>query len=212
MFGIGLVFFAIGYAGLGLTTDAVAAWLLIGVYGVFTGCTDGVGKAWISSLVGSELQASAQGVFQGASGFAVLAAGLWAGFLWGADGTLPLLISGIVGGVFAVVLLGERLPDGDGTSTASSANGGAPDAGDRVAALRRALGDSGGRRAIADGQLRLAAAVRQSGSARKSFPASGIGRRSGRDGRSAGPGRARSRRRLHGGGAVVTSSSTAVAS
>ena len=105
VFGIGLVFFAVGYTGLALTTNVVAAWLLIGVYGLFTGCTDGVGKAWISSLVGSDSQASAQGMFQGASGFAVLAAGLWAGFLWGSDGRLPLLISGVAGGVFAVVLL-----------------------------------------------------------------------------------------------------------
>ena len=127
VFGVGLVFFAIGYTGLGLTTDAVAAWLLIGVYGVYTGCTDGVGKAWISSLVGSELQASAQGVFQGVSGFAVLAAGLWAGFLWGADGRLPLLVSGIVGAVFAVGLLviGLRAYR-TAVSTASSAKGGAP--------------------------------------------------------------------------------------
>jgi MFS family permease len=126
--GIGLVFFAIGYLGLGLTTDAVAAWLLIGVYGLFTGCTDGVGKAWISSLVGADLQAGAQGLFQGASGFAVLAAGLWAGFLWGADGRLPLLISGVVGGVFALGLLAISVYDRTGTSssTSSSANGGAP--------------------------------------------------------------------------------------
>jgi hypothetical protein len=75
------------------------------VYGLFTACYDGVGKAWISTLVGDELQSSAQGVFQGLSGFAVLAAGLWAGFLWGADGRVPLLISGSVGAVFAVVLL-----------------------------------------------------------------------------------------------------------
>ena len=130
VFGIGLVFFAIGYTGLGLTTDAVTAWLLIGVYGLFTGCTDGVGKAWISSLVGSDLQASAQGVFQGASGFAVLAAGLWAGFLWGADGRMPLVVSGVVGGVFAIALLvgAMRGQKGEGTdsSTSSSANGGAP--------------------------------------------------------------------------------------
>jgi MFS family permease len=128
VFGLGLAFFAIGYTGLGLTADTVAAWLLIGVYGVFTGCTDGVGKAWISSLIPSELQGSAQGVFQGASGFAVLAAGLWAGFLWGADGRLPLLISGIAGGVFALGLLvvGLRYRTGTATSTASSAKGGAP--------------------------------------------------------------------------------------
>jgi MFS family permease len=128
VFGIGLVFFAIGYVGLGLTTDTVAAWLLIGVYGLFTGCTDGVGKAWISSLARADQQASAQGVFQGASGFAVLAAGLWAGFLWGADGRLPLLISGIAGGVFAVALLAAAVYDRTGrvTSTSSSANGGSP--------------------------------------------------------------------------------------
>ena len=128
VFGVGLVFFAIGYTGLGLTTDTTTAWLLIGAYGLFTACTDGVGKAWISSLVGSELQASAQGVFQGASGFAVLAAGLWAGFLWGADGHLPLLISGIVGGVFAVALLTVVIygRTGTATSTSSSTKGGAP--------------------------------------------------------------------------------------
>lgn len=126
--GIGLVFFAIGYVGLGLTTDAVVAWLLIGVYGLFTGCTDGVGKAWISSLVGADLQAGAQGLFQGASGFAVLVAGLWAGFLWGADGRLPLLISGVVGAVFALGLLASSVYDRTGTSssTSSSAKGGAP--------------------------------------------------------------------------------------
>jgi MFS family permease len=128
VFGVGLVFFAIGYTGLGLTTDTTAAWLLIGAYGLFTGCTDGVGKAWISSLVGSEIQGSAQGLFQGASGFAVLAAGLWAGFLWGADGHLPLLISGIVGGVFAVALLTAAIygRTGTATSTSSSAKGGSP--------------------------------------------------------------------------------------
>jgi MFS family permease len=109
LFGLGLAFFAVGYTGLGLTTDLVTAWLLIGAYGVFTGCTDGVGKAWISGLVGPEHQASAQGVFQGATGLAVLVAGLWAGFLWGSNGQLPLLISGITGGVFAVALTGAAI-------------------------------------------------------------------------------------------------------
>lgn len=104
VFAAGLAFFAVGYIGLGLTTDPVLAWLLIAVYGVFTGCTDGVGKAWISTLVDRDVQASAQGLFQGASGLAVLVAGVWAGLLWGADGTVPLLVSGVAGGVFAVVL------------------------------------------------------------------------------------------------------------
>ena len=107
VFGIGLVFFAIGYIGLGLTRNHAVAWLLIGVYGVFTACTDGVGKAWISSLVGSDRQSTAQGVFQGGSGLAIFVAGVWAGLLWGADGRLPLLVSGTVGAFFALALLGR---------------------------------------------------------------------------------------------------------
>lgn len=114
LFGLGLTFFAIGYVGLGLTTEMVTAWLLIGAYGVFTGCTDGVGKAWISGLVGQEYQASAQGVFQGGTGLGVLVAGLWAGLLWGSNGQLPLLISGLVGGAFAVLLMGGQLVRGVG--------------------------------------------------------------------------------------------------
>ncbi len=107
VFGFGLVFFAVGYLGLGLTTDPVAAWVLIGVYGLFAACTDGVGKAWVSALAGSDRQATAQGVFQGGSGFAILVAGVWAGLAWGDDGHLPLLISGTVGGCFAAALLGR---------------------------------------------------------------------------------------------------------
>lgn len=107
VFGLGLLFFAIGYIGLGLTEDHVIAWVLIGVYGLFTACTDGVGKAWVSSLAGSARQSTAQGVFQGGSGLAILFAGVWAGLLWGADGHLPLLISGTVGACFAAALLGR---------------------------------------------------------------------------------------------------------
>jgi MFS family permease len=123
VFGIGLTFFAVGYIGLGLTTDTAVAWVLIAVYGLFTGCTDGVAKAWISSLVGPDLQGSAQGVFQGASGFAILVAGIWAGLLWGTDGRLPLLVSGVVGAVFAVLLLvvAPRYRLGTTTSTSSRA-------------------------------------------------------------------------------------------
>jgi hypothetical protein len=38
-----------------------------------------------------------------------MAAGLWAEFLWEADGRLPLVISGIAGGVFAVALIAITL-------------------------------------------------------------------------------------------------------
>jgi MFS family permease len=101
VFGFGLLAFAVTYTGLGLTRGHVVAWLLLAAYGVFTAATDGVGKAWISSLVDAHSQGRAQGVFQALTGGAVLLAGLWAGFAWGTDGRWPLVVSGVIALVLA---------------------------------------------------------------------------------------------------------------
>jgi MFS family permease len=105
VFAVGLLVFATAYAGLGLTENHVAAWLLIGGYGAYTGLTDGVGKAWVSGLLPASSQGTGQGIFQGVLGGGVLAAGLWAGFAWDGDGHLPLVLSGAVAGVIGVTLL-----------------------------------------------------------------------------------------------------------
>jgi len=105
VFGGGLVCFAAAYLGLALTTDHATAWMWITVYGLFTAATDGVGKAWISGLAGDALQGTAQGIFQGLSGLAVAAAGVWAGLLWGSDGRVPLALSGSGAVVLAGIVL-----------------------------------------------------------------------------------------------------------
>ena len=106
VYGVGLLFFALGYLGLGLAQQGWLVFVLLPLYGGFAACTDGVGKAWVSSLTPRHLQGWAQGLFQGVTGGAILVAGLWAGLLWGGDGQLPLLVSGSVGLVAAVGLLG----------------------------------------------------------------------------------------------------------
>jgi MFS family permease len=102
---IGLLVFATAYAGLGLTDNHLAAWLLMGGYGAYTGLTDGVGKAWVSRLLPARSQGTGQGVFQGVLGGGILVAGLWAGLAWGADGHLPLVVSGCAAAVIGVLLL-----------------------------------------------------------------------------------------------------------
>jgi len=105
VYATGLLFFALGYLGLGLAHRSWLVFVLLPLYGGFAACTDGVGKAWVSSLTPHDRQGWAQGLFQGLTGGAVLFAGLWAGLLWGKDGRLPLLVSGSVGLVAAVGLL-----------------------------------------------------------------------------------------------------------
>lgn len=114
VYALGLACFAVGYLGLGLVDGGWAVVALMLVYGGFNGLTDGVGKAWITSLTPPAQRGHAQGLFQGLSGGAVLLAGLWAGLAWEVgpgSGVVPLVISGSVAAVAAVGLwvAGRRL-------------------------------------------------------------------------------------------------------
>lgn len=107
VYSIGLVCFAVAYAGFGLTSDHFLAIGLIVVYGGFAAANDVVGKSWVSKLAGDHQQLTVQSRLQGLSGFGILFAGFWAGLAWslGAGfGTVPLMISGTFGLVAAAVL------------------------------------------------------------------------------------------------------------
>jgi MFS family permease len=100
VYGIGLLAFAAAYAGLAVVGHSGWAFVLMGCYGLFPAFTDGVGKAWVSSLVPDEHRGRAQGVFQSLSNGAVFLAGLWAGVTWGlgpGGGVVPLAVSGVLG-------------------------------------------------------------------------------------------------------------------
>lgn len=104
IFALGLAFFAVGYLGLGMIRTPWLVFIVLPLYGGFAACTDGVGKAWVSSLAEPDRQGGAQGLYQSLSGGAILAAGLWAGLAWHGDGTLPLLISGFTAAGLAAAL------------------------------------------------------------------------------------------------------------
>ncbi len=105
VYGAGLAVFAVVSAGFGLARSAAWAWPLIALYGAYTALTDGVGKAWVSSLAPEESVGAALGYFQGAGGAARVVAGVWAGLLWGPAGVVPFLISAVVAGVLGVGLV-----------------------------------------------------------------------------------------------------------
>lgn len=128
VYAVGLGAFAFGYLGLAITDGGIAVYLFVAVYGLFPAFTDGVGKAWISSLVPPARLGRAQGTFQALSSGAVLVAGLWAGLLWEAgpgEGQLPLTVSGTAALVAAMALASRpRLL----TTPAVYAGGGPPPA------------------------------------------------------------------------------------
>ena len=114
VYAIGLLCFAIAYAGLGLTRDSILTVILVAIYGGFAAANDVVGKSWVSKLAADHQQMKVQARLQGLSGFGILIAGIWAGLTWNIDlsawglgegaGTVPLLISGAIGLVAALLI------------------------------------------------------------------------------------------------------------
>jgi MFS family permease len=111
IFAAGLAVFATAYLGLGLVTTSGWVWPLLAIYGAFTAMTDGVGKAWVTDLLPPERRGSGLGLYQGVVGAGSLVAGVWAGLAWHGNGRIPLVVSGTVVAVLAVVLFagGKRL-------------------------------------------------------------------------------------------------------
>lgn len=107
VYAVGLLAFGVAYLGLGVVHRGWPVFALAALYGVFPAFTDGVGKAWVSSLVPRAQLGRALGVFQGLTSGSVLLAGLWAGLLWNVGaghGAVPLVVAGVVGlGAAAVV-------------------------------------------------------------------------------------------------------------
>jgi len=79
---LGFVLFAALYYGFAVAASATAIWVLFGVYGLFMGLTEGVQKAFLTTIIPADFKATAFGVFNMAVGVAMLPASLIGGWLW----------------------------------------------------------------------------------------------------------------------------------
>jgi len=62
MIWIGFVLFAALYFGFGKATDSTLIWSLFGCYGLFMGLTEGIQKAYLTTIIPSEFKATAFGL------------------------------------------------------------------------------------------------------------------------------------------------------
>lgn len=82
VFIIGLIIFAIVYGSISLCTDLYFFAALFFLYGIFSACTDGISKAWISNITDKKDTASALGSFAGFQSICAFLASALTGFLW----------------------------------------------------------------------------------------------------------------------------------
>jgi MFS family permease len=79
---LGFILFAALYYGFAVVTTPSGIWALFAFYGIFMGLTEGIQKAYLATIIPSNLKATAFGVFATAVGLAQLPASLIGGLLW----------------------------------------------------------------------------------------------------------------------------------
>lgn len=78
----GFVLFAVVYYGFATAANTKAIWILFGFYGIFMGLTEGVQKAFLTTIIPSDFKATAFGVYNTAIGLAMFPASFIGGWLW----------------------------------------------------------------------------------------------------------------------------------
>jgi MFS family permease len=79
---LAFIFFGFIYLGFAKATQPSHIWLLFIFYGIFMAMTEGVQKAFLTTLIPKEFKATGFGLYNTLLGLAVLPASLTAGFLW----------------------------------------------------------------------------------------------------------------------------------
>jgi len=78
----GFVLFAVLYYLFAVAVDAGTVWILFGFYGLFMGLTEGIQKAFLTTIIPNDFKATAFGVYNTATGLAMFPASLAGGWLW----------------------------------------------------------------------------------------------------------------------------------
>lgn len=79
---LGFVLFALLYYGFAVASSTKAIWILFGFYGLFMGLTEGIQKAFLSTIIPPDFKATAFGVYNTVVGLAMFPASLIGGWLW----------------------------------------------------------------------------------------------------------------------------------
>jgi MFS family permease len=87
IFTIGLLMFAIVYAGFAFHPSTVVIFILFFIYGLYAAATEGITKAWITNIAHDTNTATAIGFYTSCQSICSLLASIIAGFVWSSLGS-----------------------------------------------------------------------------------------------------------------------------
>ncbi len=102
----GWMVYALIYLGFGFSSNAWHMWSLFGLYGIYFGLTEGVGKAFVSDLVVKEFHGTAFGFYHLAVGIAAFPSSVIFGFIWQKfSSTIAFAYGAALAGLASILLL-----------------------------------------------------------------------------------------------------------
>jgi len=90
----GFALYALVYAGFALNLAGAAVWMLMGLYGIYYGVAESLGRALVSDFVKPEMRPLAYGIHHFAVSVGALPANLLFGFLWQTYGAPSAFLAG----------------------------------------------------------------------------------------------------------------------
>ncbi len=100
----GAVYLGFAYAG------PVSIWLLFGLYGIYIGLADGVGKALVADHAPPEARGAALGFYYMAAGFTTIVGNVLAGWLWTRFSPSATFLAGAILTAVALILIPLTAP------------------------------------------------------------------------------------------------------
>ncbi len=100
---VGLGLFVLVYEGMAIANHVALFIGLMALYGLYAATTEGIAKAWISTVSGSQDTATAIGTYAGLSSVGALVANALAGWLWSAFG--PAATFGVTAAATLLVIV-----------------------------------------------------------------------------------------------------------
>jgi len=102
---LGYFFYGLVYLGFAVNNSLPMFWLLFGIYGLYSGFTEGVEKALVADIAPAGMRATAIGLHATLVGIGLLPASILAGFLWKLLGAAaPFYFGGFMGIIASVGL------------------------------------------------------------------------------------------------------------
>ena len=104
---VGFWLFALVYLMFGLIDKSFLVWFLFPLYGIYMGLTDGISKAYISTMIPTEKSGTAFGAHQTVIGVCVFVASATAGILWNKiNPSAPFYFGAITSALAAILFTG----------------------------------------------------------------------------------------------------------